>query len=74
MGSAEAGPVFCGRPSSRPVMCCRFAPDLFGPPDGLERLASSKLVPQATVRRAQANTHRFAASRGSEPIGKDCDL
>ena len=26
-------------------MCCRFAPDLFGPPDGLERLAKGKVLP-----------------------------
>lgn len=29
-------PHFCvGRASSLPVMCCRFAPDLFGPPNAL---------------------------------------
>jgi len=37
-GSAAADSVLF-RPSSRPVMCCRFASDLFGPPDGLEQLA-----------------------------------
>jgi hypothetical protein len=25
-------------------MCCRFAPDLFGPPDGLEHLAEGKVL------------------------------
>jgi hypothetical protein len=25
-------------------MCCRFAPDLFGPPDGLEHLAGGKVL------------------------------
>ena len=35
-GSAKRT-LFCwGRPSTRPVMCCRFTSDVFGPPDGLE--------------------------------------
>jgi len=35
-GQLRLAPAFCRRPSSRPVMCCRFASVSFGPPDGLE--------------------------------------